>query len=135
MSIGLRMLLLVAAICAAIWILYKIRIFKVKMQDTIFWIVFAIILCILGLFPQVSYWLADKLGIMSPANLIFLVIIVLLAEKIFTLSIVVSLLEEKVGILSAEVALRSHDAKKRLNSDEKKMKELLEEKEHEKEGK
>lgn len=45
----------------------------------------------------------------------FLFVICLLLEKIFTLSIITSQLEEKVSILSAEVALRSQDDKKRIN--------------------
>ena len=44
----------------------------------------------------------------------FLFVICLLLEKIFTLSIITSQLEEKVSILSAEVALRSQDDKSEL---------------------
>ena len=63
---------------------------------------------------------------MSPSNLVFLVIIFLLVEKIFTLSIIVSQLEDKIGVLSAEIALRSKaDAKRIDDVDEKE--ELLEE--------
>ena len=58
--------------------------------------------------------------IMSPSNLVFLVIIFLLVEKIFTLSIVVSQLEDKIGVLSAEVALRSKAENKKIEKvDEK----------------
>ena len=88
------------------------------MEDAIFWVVFALILCVLGLFPQITYWMTGIIGIMSPANLIFLVIIFLLIEKVFTLSIIVSQLEEKITVLSAEMALRSHSADKRLNTTE-----------------
>ena len=57
--------------------------------------------------------LADRrIGMLSPANLIFLVVIFLMLEKIFTLSILVSQLEEKVEVLSAELALRSHSVEK-----------------------
>ena len=132
MSGTLRLLLLFAALLTAGWILYKIRKLTVKMEDAIFWMIFAGILCILGLFPHVTYWLTDRLGIMSPANLIFLVIIFLLLEKVFTLSIIVSQLEEKVTVLSAEVALRSHAAEKRLDTDEKKEEEIEELEQHEK---
>lgn len=116
MSDILRVLLLVMALFTAGWILYKIRRLKVKMEDAIFWMIFAGILCIFAIFPEITYWFTTKIGIMSPANLIFLVIIFLLLEKVFTLSIVVSQLEEKITILSAEVALRSHSADKRLNA-------------------
>ena len=118
MSDTLRILLLVAAVMTAVWILYKIRKLKVKMEDAIFWIIFAGILCVMGMFPQVTYWLTYKIGILSPANLIFLVVIFLLVEKVFTLSIIVSQLEEKISVLSAEVAVRSHAAEKRLDKAE-----------------
>ena len=108
MSNTLRYLLLAAAIITAIWILRKIRKLKVKLEDAIFWIIFAVFLAILGIFPELTYWATGKIGLMSPANLIFLVVIFLLIEKVFTLSMVVSQLEEKVTTLSAELALRTH---------------------------
>lgn len=118
MSVLLRYLLLFAAVVTAVWILNRIRKMKVKMEDAIFWIVFAVILCILGLFPELTYWLTRKLGVLSPANLIFLVMIFLLIEKVFTLSIIVSQLEDKITILASELALRAHSAEKRLDDQE-----------------
>lgn len=96
MSPTLRVLLVVASIFTVIWILWQIRKFKVKMEDAIFWTFFAFILLILAIFPEISFWLSRLLGFISPANLIYLVVIFLLVEKIFTLSIVVSQLEEKI---------------------------------------
>lgn len=117
MSRTLRVLLLVVAIITVFWILMKIRKLKVKMEDAIFWIGFSVILLIMAIFPEVTYWLTDRLGMQSPANLIFLIMIFLLVEKIFTLSILVSQLEEKVTVLSAEVALRSHAAEERIEEE------------------
>ena len=86
----------------------------------LFWIFFAAILLLLAIFPEISYELCRIFGIMSPSNLVFLVIIFLLVEKIFTLSIVVSQLEDKIGVLSAEVALRSKAENKKIEKiDEK----------------
>ena len=128
MSATLKVLLIVASVVTVGWILRKIRKNKVKMEDAIFWIFFAAILLILAIFPEISYKLCQIFGIMSPSNLVFLVIIFLLAEKIFTLSIIVSQLEDKIGILSAEVALRSKaDEKKITDVDEKE--EMLEQEE------
>lgn len=135
MSNTLRVLLFAAALFTAYWIFHKIRKLKVKMEDAIFWVVFALILCVLGLFPQITYWMTGIIGIMSPANLIFLVIIFLLVEKVFTLSIIVSQLDEKITVLSAEMALRSHSADKRLNTTESYMlEERIGEKELDKDG-
>lgn len=112
----MRILLLAAALLTAGWILYKIRKLKVKMEDAIFWVIFAGILCVLGLAPELTYRLTETLGVLSPANLVFLVVIFLLLEKVFTLSIIVSQLEEKVTVLSAEVALRHHSSEQRLDA-------------------
>lgn len=114
MSVTLRVLLVIGALVTTIWILRKIRKMKVKMEDAIFWMCFAGVLMILALFPEISYKLTTMFGVMSPANLIFLVMICILFEKVFTLSILVSQLEEKVTILSAEVALRSHGAQEEI---------------------
>ena len=120
MSDTLKALLVVASILTVSWILRKIRKNKVKMEDAIFWIFFAGILLLLAIFPEISYELCRIFGIMSPSNLVFLVIIFLFVEKIFTLSIIVSQLEDKIGVLSAEVALRSKAEYKKIDKvDEK----------------
>ena len=122
MSGIMRILLVLVSIGTTWWILHKIRKSKVKMEDAIFWMFFSGLLLILAIFPQLSFYLSDLLGIDSPANLVFLMIICLLLEKIFTLSIVVSQLEEKVSVLSSEVAIRTQDEDTRLKELEKKHK-------------
>ena len=121
MTVTLRIFLIIASLLTVSWILRKIRKMKVKMEDAIFWLIFSALIIILAIFPEISYWLSKILGIESPANLVFLFVICLLLEKIFTLSIITSQLEEKVSILSAEVALRSQDEEKKLGKFEKKL--------------
>ncbi len=122
MPVTLRVVLLLASVATVTWILYKIRRLKVKMEDTIFWIFFAGVLFILGLFPEIAYKLAGLVGIVTPANFVFFLMIIILFEKVFTLSVIVSQLEEKITILSSEIALRSHEK-------EEMIKKSLEEKE------
>lgn len=114
MSIILRAGLLIASILTASWILRKIYKCKVKLEDAIFWFCMAVFLAIFGVFPDVAYVLADLMGIQAPVNFIFLFMLALLIEKLFTLSIKLSQLEDKVTVLSAELALRSNDKEKRL---------------------
>lgn len=122
MPVTLRVVLLLASVATVTWILYKIRRLKVKMEDTIFWIFFAGVLFILGLSPEIAYKLAGLVGIVTPANFVFFLMIIILFEKVFTLSVIVSQLEEKITILSSEIALRSHEK-------EEMIKKSLEEKE------
>ena len=100
MSDTLKGLLIIASVLTVGWILRKIRKNKVKMEDAIFWIFFAAILLLLAIFPEISYELCRIFGIMSPSNLVFLVIIFLLVEKIFTLSIIKSNFSSKVPLVS-----------------------------------
>lgn len=114
MSVLLRSVLLVAAAFSAIWIIYRIRRAKVRLEDTLFWIGMSVILLILGVFPQVSYWAAGKLGIQTPSNFVFLVMICLLFEKVLTMSILHSQMEDKYVTMAAEMALRCKDLEKQI---------------------
>ena len=115
MSNTLRMVLMLAAIITVVWILRKIYKCKVKLGDAIFWFCMAIILAIFGVFPEIAYACTQLIGIQAPVNFIFLFILALVIEKLFTLSIKVSQLEDKITVLSAEVALRSQNAENRIN--------------------
>jgi len=114
MTIFFRILLLIVAVLTAIWILRKIRKCKVRQEDALFWICFAGVLVVLGIFPEIAYWASEILGIQSPANFIFLIIIFLLIEKMLSLSIQISMMESKMANMAAELALRADDLDKRL---------------------
>jgi len=120
MSIVLRCVLLIAAVFSAVWIIHRIRRAKVRLEDTLFWIGMSVTLLVLGLFPQLSYWAAAVLGIQSPANFIFFIMICLLFEKILTMSILHSQMEDKYVTMAAEMALRCKDLEKRIEELEKK---------------
>ena len=114
MSVVLRSMLLVASMFSCVWIVHRIRGAQVRLEDTLFWIVSAVILAVLGLFPEVSYWMSGMLGIQSPANFIFFIMICLLFEKILTMSILHSQMEEKYINMAAEIALRCKDLEKQI---------------------
>ena len=114
MSVLLRGVLLIAAAFSTVWIIYRIRRAKVRLEDTLFWIGMSVILLILGAFPQVSYWAAAKLGIQTPSNFVFLVMICLLFEKVLTMSILHSQMEDKYVTMAAEMALRCKDLERQI---------------------
>lgn len=122
MSSTLRILLLMAGIITAIWILYRIRRSKVKMEDAVFWICMAVILFVMGTCTDLVYWMSRRLGMMAPVNCVFLLIIALLIEKVFTLSIKLSQMEDKMETLAAEVALRTKELGDKVITEEHKEK-------------
>lgn len=105
MSDILRFLLIVVSVVAGIYAVRKIRKSQMKIETAIFWFVLAVVLTILSIFPQIVLFAAEKIGVESPVNLIYLIMIFLLFYKAFTLSVKVSQLEHKVNILTAENAI------------------------------
>lgn len=115
MSTTLRTLLLIASVVTAIWILRKIRKNGIKQEDALFWICFAIVLAVLGIFPGFSYLMAELFGIQAPSNFVFMAIIAILMEKMFSLSIQISWLESKVEVMAAELAIRCKNIEDNVN--------------------
>lgn len=104
MSTELCIILIVGSLLFCIYVLRKIRYSQYKIEDSIFWICFSFILVFFSIFPGILTEAAKKLGVMSPVNFIFLLIIFLLILKIFLLSRKVSELEEKLKQLVQKMA-------------------------------
>lgn len=110
MSNQFRVLLILVAFLTAMSILRKIRKEKVQIQYSIFWILFSILLLVLAIFPAILIQLAHMLGMGSPANLVFLLIIFLLLLKSFNLTVEMSALEVKLKELTQRIALKEEEA-------------------------
>ena len=103
MSVGLRIFLLAAALLAGAVVLTRIR-------NSVFWVLSALLFILLAAFPPLLYRLTEFFGVQSPANLLFLLVIAILFMKVFSLSLKVSLLEEKLSSLAQSEALRERFA-------------------------
>ena len=113
MSVLLRMLLIIGAVSMMVFMLNKIRQARMKIEFTVFWIGFASVLIIMGVFPQIFYWISDFIGFQAPISMVYLVVIFVLIIKSFFMTIHISQLENKIDNLVQQVAI------------EKKMKETL----------
>lgn len=109
MSILLRLLLLLGAICTLVYFLKKIRKNNVEIDYSLFWIIFSGVLVLVAIFPGVITWAANLLGFISPANMVFLVIIFLLIIKLFSITLKLSRLEQKLKTLSQNIAIKETD--------------------------
>ncbi|MCR5742165.1 MAG: DUF2304 domain-containing protein [Lachnospiraceae bacterium] len=112
MSPTMRVLLLVAAVFMAIYVGRKLRRSQFQINDSMFWIIMAFVLVLFAVFPQIAEWAADVVGVESPANLVYLVMIFLMMVRIFLLTIRVSQLEDKLKNLAEEVALKDEKISK-----------------------
>lgn len=109
MSIIFRVILVLVSLGTFFYMMKKIRQSKVQIEDSIFWILFSVVLIVISIFPQIPDFFAELMGIYSTVNLVFLVIIFVLLAKNFYMSIHISQLDYKIKSLSQEIALNEHN--------------------------
>lgn len=105
MSTALRFTLIVASILTLLYMMRKIRKSHLKIDDSIFWILFSVGLFILSIVPDISLYASDILGIQSPANFIFVAIIFILLLKQFLMTVKISKLENRLQTLAQRLAI------------------------------
>ena len=113
MSIYLRIILVVISMLSMMNVMKRVRRFKLQIENSIFWIIFSLLLILVAVFPDPMFWLAELLGIQSPANMVFLLI------KTFNLTLEISQLQYKIQELVQKIALDENKKNKEADKEEK----------------
>ena len=100
-----RMVLIIVSVGTFGIIVQKIRRSRMRIEDSIFWVIPCLMFVVFALFPKVADGLAALLGIYSTANFLFLFTIFILLMKLFSMSMTISTLETKIKELAQEMAL------------------------------
>ena len=108
MTVALRVVLIVVSALVSLYALNKIRGAKLNIDDAFYWIAVSVILLVMSIFPIVPTYLSSLVGIESPANLVFLVMIFLAFVKMFDLSIEMSVQKYRLNRLIQKIALNNH---------------------------
>jgi hypothetical protein len=117
MTIYLRLILIIISLLTGYYVLRKIRKSQLQIEDSLFWILFSFFLIFLSVFPVIAIKLSNLIGIESPANFIFLLIIFILLIKVFSMSIKMSQIEHKLRTLTQNYAI--HESKStNMNTEE-----------------
>lgn len=119
-----RIFLVVGAFATLVYFIRKIRRSKIKINHSIFWMVFGLILLFLAAIPESLFWISYLLGFQSPVNLLYVLVIFLMVIKLFTTTMRLSKLSEQVEALTQELAIYQLD-----RQDAEKAKENAEERE------
>ena len=119
-----RIFLITGALATLVYFIRKIRRSKIKINHSIFWMVFGLILLFLAAIPESLFWISYLLGFQSPVNLLYVLVIFLLVVKLFTTTMRLSKLSEQVEALAQELAIYQLD-----RQDAEKAKENAEERE------
>ena len=106
MSTAMRLLLITGSLLTALYVLQRVRKSRMRTEDSVFWLVFSLILVLMGLLPNLVTRLASVIGVMSAANLVFLIVIFLLIIKLFLMDQRISALQRQVVDTAQAVAIR-----------------------------
>lgn len=112
MTFLLRILLIVVSILTFAYIIVNIRKSKVKLESLIFWIIFGLMLILLSVFPQIALFASTLSGFYAPINFILVSIIFLLIYKVFTLTMHLSQIQQKLEELVRYIALKEAEENK-----------------------
>ncbi len=111
MSITLRIILLVGSVVSFILCVRRIKQAKLKVENSIIWMIGSLILILMSIFSDVVGWISNKLGFMAPVNFVFFMIIVFLLIQVFVDNIRLSELNEKIKNLNHYIALKENKEK------------------------
>ena len=118
MSLVLRIALICVSFLVIVFVIKKIRRTQLYIDDAIYWIAFSVVLFVLSLFPQIAIWASELLGIESPANFVFLLMIFVVLIKLFNLSIELSVQKHRLNRLVQKLALKMEEEKPDPKKDE-----------------
>lgn len=105
LTLPIRVLLIVGSLATILFMLWRIRHSKVQIKDSIFWLVFGLLLFILSIFPRLTFFISDSLGFLSPINFVYLFIIFILLIQQFSSALRISRLDARVQQLAQRLAL------------------------------
>ena len=105
MQKGLIIILIAASLITAVFVIRKIRKSQFNIGDTLYWVVFCLLLLLMSIFPNAVSWVSDLIGFEASSNFIFVAIIFLLLVKIFLLDARVSKNEDKLTKLTQKYAI------------------------------
>ncbi len=105
MPVILRALLLISSVLSLIFVVRRLKKAQVQIYDTIFWIALSVLFVVLSIFPQIAISLSELIGIQSPINMVFLIIIFFLLMHCFIQSLRFSRLEDQFRRFVGDEAL------------------------------
>ena len=117
MNIRIQVLIVAVALLCMFYVINKIRNKGIELKYSLIWLALGVGILLFTCFPQLTKWLAHMLGISQPMNMLFFAGFCFMLPIIFSLSVSVSKLSNKVKRLTQEVALLEEDKRKENEGD------------------
>lgn len=109
MTLTLRIVLILVSLLTLLFVMRKVRSSKIKLEDSMIWILFSGALLILSIFPGVFDFFAELAGVYSTVNFVFLFFIFVLLVLCFNLYMRVSQADTKIKELTQLLAIEKYE--------------------------
>lgn len=109
MSIVLRAGLIIVSLLTLVFITRKVRKSQIRLEDSLFWVIVAVVLLVISIFPEIIFGLSRFAEVESPANLVFLCFIFILLILGFNLSVRTSQTDTKLKELTQQLAIEKYE--------------------------
>lgn len=111
MNVKLQIIIAVIIIVALCVIVNMIRAKRLELRYALAWMIVGVGTLVLDFFPSLMNWLARKLGIASPVNMLFFFGFCFSLMIIFVLTVAVSRMSIRIKQLAQELALHEKRSK------------------------
>lgn len=111
MSAQLNIFFIIISTVTLIYIIMQIRKHKLNIDDSILWIFWSIVLLIVSIFPNLSFYIAEKMGFQSTSNFILCLFIFILYMILFFQNIKISELRDKNKQLVQKISIYAYKQK------------------------
>lgn len=118
MSVAIRIILLIGAVCMFFYVLKGVTKAKFRAQETFFWLFLSVVFVLLSIVPGVAEWFSRLLGVMTPVNLVFLVVIFLLLLKVFAMDRKIAKTEHQLTQMAQKIAISELNKQTEQNEQE-----------------
>ncbi len=116
MNIRIQVLIVAVTLLCMFYVINKIRNKGIELRYSLIWLALGTGILLFTCFPRLTEWLADALGISQPTNMLFFAGFCFMLPIIFSLSVSVSKLSNKVKRLTQEIALLEEEKREKEES-------------------
>lgn len=109
MTVTLRIALIFVSLVTLLFVMRKVRSSKIRLEDSMAWILFSGVLFVLSVFPGIFDFLAELAGVYSTVNFVFLFFIFVLLVLCFNLNMRVSQADTKIKELTQLLAIEKFE--------------------------
>lgn len=109
MTITLRIILIIASSLSCLMCIKNIKKAKLKIDNSIVWLLGSILLILMSIFSNFVEWLSAKLGFLAPVNFVFFVIITFLLIELYFNNLKITELNEKIKNIAHYIAIKEFE--------------------------